>query len=416
SRPWTDLERSRDRCRAVVLPAALSAADEAIASAGRAARGLPDSFSDPGDETERRAAAAQLEGARRSLASARSEGDSTRADEALELARDAETRFASLAARQAAAEEARLETARLDARRAVGDADLEQRSLNARLQDPRVASARREHADSFREFDAARSEVPDPADLRRRFDGAGTAAEFEAVGREASALAARLRGLETRLTDILARRPEVSTAPETSVPPPMAPADAAPRRPASIAPSRPKETPATSPAPDPQVQRLVEASKALLARVADREGELLEACRERLGLATRAVDADPGETSHRRSLQRGYAALQVVAGAEALLAGQATDALDILSARDLPGDAVGGQGLFLRAAALFQLAQVDDERAEVLLERASRDIARFRALGAVGPPVESLYFSTGFWRFFAEAVGDGVTGGAAGGD
>ncbi|MEO1365720.1 MAG: hypothetical protein AAFX50_00995 [Acidobacteriota bacterium] len=399
ARPWADLRRSRDRCRAAVLPAALDAASAAVERAAAASQGVPDGLADGAAETERRAARAQLEGARSGLDAARRAGDPEAAAAAADLARDAERRFESLGAQLSAADAERVNASRVSSRRALADVELERRSLESRLRDPDARSARASRPQDFEEVDASIA-AADLESLRRRFDGAQTATDFEAVGRDAAAVAARLRELDGRLTEALAAA-RAAPARETAVPPPPPPPAAAPD--ASPAGPPPAERSSDPDPPSPEARRLLDAGRRLLERAEDVAGAVAASTRGRLGADLRSFDSAPADAGSLGRLERSYAALQIVLGADALLDGRAAEALEILSARDLPDDAVGAHGRLLRAAALYQLARVDEEESAALLDRATRDLARYRALGGQGPPAGSLFFPSGFWRFVADA-------------
>ena len=389
-RLFKELKEARKRCTRELLPKALADAERGSRAAETAASALAAPLGTPQLEAERQRLLGELEAARETLATARSNLDplaltaiTERLDslaDALDGLRRGQDQLAST--RQANA----FLAASGSAREAVTSTERAQRQLLDLIADPRHGALRRNrlgeaperHAQALRQ-------------IRQRLASATTTAEAEAVEADARTLTRTLEDLTQEVSSLRAtERQEPTTPTPTLTTPP----------PSSRVPNSGASPQGSNPAPPPDLI----AAEALLRELRTEEREeadtLLALQRSRLeGLAATARNGDPAPERLRASTD----ALRLLAGTQRLFTGDPQGALTLLDALNLVDGPLAAHGQLLRAASLFELYRLGGELDPRLLDAARAAARESQRLDPTLEP-DPRPFSPAFRAFFAQAT------------
>ncbi len=378
-RQHQELQKARDTCNGLLLPAAIEAA----------ARELEHATETAGRLTDTPALAAASAAGRERLAAARDRFESGKSASRLGDLRHAENE-ARAAAEQLAevlqqvsqAATGRLEAAGLAARQAIAEATGAQQALAALLRDPGRATVWRRHPEV--ETPAAAVELLRSARAKSG-DGANLG-DLEAAGVDAAAAKVAFDAARTQAERIFAddleaqdRRPTAMVSPAD---PGSTPVDARTLPPPPNAEPRQRTADTRDPATATEVRRLTQSAERLLGLVGsgDTSSRLLDVQRSRLTSLILAAREEGGVEGLRRRLADSMAALQLLSGAEAYLGGAPRRAVEILTLADLADERLAAQAHLFLAASRFALYRLGGEGDALLLAQVTASVARCREL------------------------------------
>ncbi len=373
-RQYADLEKAREICNARVLPDAIEAAREKVAAAEQLLSRTAEA-TDPAVARERRSAQEKLAAARRKLDAGRSGarlGDVREAESEATEAAEILDRVARQASRLA---EDRLAVAVAEAEQAIVAAERAEGALELLLKNspamdlamPSVAQSRLAAAREKLTAGKSRSSLSELAEAKA----------------DATAARAELDEARTAAERLTARAAPEPTAPE----------------------AEPKTaTTEVDPALLKEIRHLTKAAERFLTVVEEGEddGDLLSLQRTRLTtlvLEARQRDPETTATTLRGLIGRladSLAALQLIAGAQAYFAGNPRQAVDILTASELPGGPLAAQAHLLLAASRFALYRIGVAKD---LEQAAADVRRCSELAPELSP-DPRAFSPRFREFY----------------
>ncbi len=413
-RQYQNLQTARDRCNEAVLPDALAAAHGELERATRLGEGLTEPLADADLERDRVAGLDKLTEARAALESGQDGSRLSDLQAAERVAGEAAALFTKVASRSSAATSERLAVAMAGARSAIEEAVGARQDLSRLLADPGRSAAWSEQADlvmpadGVARLESARSKLRNDSSLaeieQAQADAKVAISSFERM-RE------RAEQATTRYVEGLERQAALGAT------------GGSPRLPVQVAPeirpareTRPTTLNSAQRKLVNEILRLRTIGSRLLGVLGTEEtaSELLETQKSRLTLLIlearerRTTEDAEGLETLRSRLASSLAALQLIAGARAFLAGDALQTIEILDDTEQTDVQLVAQAHLFVAAALHTLYLVGGEVDDSLGMRASSAVRECRALAQDLTP-DPRVFSPLFRAFFQQVVNSGAS-------
>ena len=393
-RQLQDLENGQEACLERLLPPAVSGAEAVIRENRSRLQELLDG--DVVDVAHREDLQASLKTLEGRLGAARTARDLDAVQQVTRQGAELAQRLEGLEAQQAAAasrSETRLQDAAVAARRALEDAERAERQVLALLADPTYAEVRRNLPGEgmLRQLETRLE------DVRQAAFRAGDLAEYQAVEKEAAAVAEALRESRQRLRDLfdgeLRRRAAAPPQqPPTSLPPPSVPSTPV-DEPTSESTSEDAATTllntrigdlldwVQASSPTPLMTRQAQRLETLMGELVD--GTAVEGIQDRFDASLEA--------------------LQLLAAGHAFMVGEPRETLRWIDLRPMADPVLAAHGQLFAAAARFDLFREGGERDVGLLDAARLDVEQSRRVVPDLEPDEQM-FSPAFRSFYRDTL------------
>ncbi|MEM7585980.1 MAG: hypothetical protein AAF560_21500 [Acidobacteriota bacterium] len=403
-RQYQNLGTARERCNEEVLPAAFEAASRELQNATRLAEQLAEPVADAELENDRSKALREIAAARQIVEASSDGARLSDLQAATRSAREAVELLEGVASQTSAAASQQLAVARAAARLEIEAAAEAERRLAELLADPERTPAWSGSdlvmpVDALARLDSARAGLEETADLAQ-------VEQAQADARAAAASIARVRDRAdeayTRFVRDLQQKAERDASPkQPSVTPPPPVIRPILESESSAAPSVARQERLD------EILRLRTLGSRLLGELGTEEtnSELLETQKSRLTLLIlEARERGSGDNSagledlHSR-LASSLAALQLVVGARAFLAGDMPRTVETLSNSPQVDDRLAAQAQLFLGAALHALYRAGGESDDEIVSRARAAVSACREL-MPGQLPDARVFSPAFRAFF----------------